>query len=508
MNQIFKHIASSNNNNALCISNKFYSYRELEIKAATIQEEIENNYAHTDIFGLVFNDDLETYATIIAIWASGKGFILLEDDQDKELNLQNIQKTSCSVIFNTNYIITDKIDFIEQLIIINPNELISTQLNLKPKFHENNTFFLYSTNTIELPKDILHYKWKDCKIALENFSKLKITLNSKDKILSFFKLSHPLSIFTFILSLRSGACFFTTPNKINRAFITFSMVDEHNLTFSFTTPYAIKMLEPFFEDIALKSLKNLLISGDILSTKHIQNILKCAPNATIYNTDYSPYVFGISAAIEIDDISQLETHNQTISAGYPLESIKYLALNHNKSLLKPGEIGELYIQNQKSSHNTSFLNDNKLLDDNTNLSTNFDNLDDHVLYKTGIIGFINNNNAIIKTANIHKQIIVNDIPIDLSLLEQYTTSITNNHDAIAIAFKNIFGYTEIHLFIQNLSIDTNTIYQELKTKLPEYLLPNQIHNINQIPIDDNSLIDYSKIIEIIQEKEKPYLTLY
>ena len=505
MNQIFKHITTSNNNDALCINNKFYTYCDLENKAASIKHEIISNYSYTDIFGLVFNDDFETYATIIAIWASGKGFILLEDDQDKEINFQKIQKTSCSVIFNTNYIISDQIDFIEQFIIINPNELNQNQHPLIATTNEKNTFFLTSINTINSSLDIIQYKWLDFIIAQENFSNLKISILSNDKVLSFFRFSHPLSIFTFLLTLQSGACFFTTPNKINRAFITFSMVDEHNITFSFTTPHAIRMLEPFFEDIALKSLKQLIISGDILNTKHIQNILQCAPNASIFNTDYTPYVLGISAAIEIDDISQLETYNSTISSGYPLDSIKYLVLNHNKSLLKPGEIGEFYIQNTKSTHDSSYLNEQKLLDDNTSSSLNFDNLDDHTLYKTGIIGFINNNNAIIKTANIYKQIIVNEIPIDLSILEQHTTYITKNQDTIAIAYENIFGFSEIHLFIQNLSIDTNNVYQYLKTKLPDYLLPHQIHNINQIPIDNNSFIDYPKIIDIIQEKEKNYL---
>jgi D-alanine--poly(phosphoribitol) ligase subunit 1 len=506
MNQIFKHITNNNSNDALCINNKFYTYCNLENKATSIKHEITSNYSYTDIFGLVFNDDFETYATIIAIWATGKKFILLEDDQDKDINFQKIQKTSCSVIFNTNYIIADNVDFIEQLTIINPNEIKkTTNTKLTTSSTPNDTFFITSHKPFNSESEIIQYNWTDFKHATERLNKINIKLDQNDKILSFFKFSHPLSIFTFALSIQTGACYFTTSNKINRAFITFSMVDEYNISFSFTTPYAIKMLEPFFEDIALHSLKYLIITGDSLCFNHTQNILKCAPNATIFNTDTSPYVLGITSAIEIDDIAQLETHNNFISSGYPLDSIKYLTLDHNKSIIKNGEIGELYIQNKKSNSSPYYLYQNKLLDDNTSSSLNIDNLDDHTLYKTGIIGFINNNNAIIKTANIFKQIIINEIPIDLSILEQYTTNITKSQDTIAIAYENIFGFSEIHLFIQNLSIDTNTIYQYLKTKLPDYLLPHQIHNINQIPIDNNSLIDYQKIINIIQEKEKTHL---
>ncbi|MDD4576475.1 MAG: AMP-binding protein [Bacteroidales bacterium] len=494
---ILSNVHKKNNNNSLCINNEFYTYSQLAKIAAKIQQEIKTKHPFERVFGVVLEDDINTYASIVAIWSCGKAYCLLNPDGTRQDNYELIQKTGCNVIFDASYIISEALDFPDPYIFVNPEEIPSSDINLKIKLIQSG-IFLYTQHKREYQKsELIQFKWEDVVNAIENIKKTNITANSKGKILSFFSLSHTLSVFSFLISLKAGACFYSIPNKKNRAFTTFSMVEEHGITHAFTTPHAVKMLEPFFYDIPLSSLHYLIVTGDILHLKHAQSLGKCAPNASVYNTSSSPYIFGITAAIEINDLSHTQSYNGLISAGYPLNNIKFRTLSSEKNILSTGEIGQLYVQNTAVEYSTIYNNENNLMDDNTNQLFEHD-LDNYHIYGTEIIGFINDNNAIIPVANIFQQININGILVDLSLLEKLATEFTNAKELVAITYKNFFDFEEIHLFIQNLSIDTNVIYQHLRKNLPEYLLPRQIHNIKQIPIDENCLIDYPELLRIIK----------
>lgn len=495
---ILSNVHKKNNNNSLCINNEFYTYSQLAKIAAKIQQEIKTKHPFERVFGVVLEDDINTYASIVAIWSCGKAYCLLNPDGTRQDNYELIQKTGCNVIFDASYIISEALDFPDPYIFVNPEEIPSSDINLKIKLIQSD-IFLYTQHKREYQKsELIQFKWEDVVNAIENIKKTNITANSKGKILSFFSLSHTLSVFSFLISLKAGACFYSIPNKKNRAFTTFSMVEEHGITHAFTTPHAVKMLAPFFYDIPLSSLHYLIVTGDILHIKHAQNLQDCAPNASLYNTCSSPFIFGITAAIEIDDVSQVQSYNGIISYGYPLNNIKYRTLSPDKNILFTSEIGELYVQNTAVEYSTIYNNENQLLDDNINQFSD-QNLDNHPLYSTDIIGFLNDNNAIIPIANIFQKININGILVDLSLVEKHAAELINPNNLIAITYKNFFDFEEIHLFIENLSIDTNIIFQHLRKNLPDYLLPRQIHKINQIPINEDCLIDYPKLRKIIRE---------
>ncbi|MDD2412196.1 MAG: AMP-binding protein [Bacteroidales bacterium] len=503
---ILSNIHKKNYNNALCINNEFYTYRDLAIIAAKIQNEIKTNYPFERVFGVAFEDDINTYASVIAIWSSGKAYCLLNPDGNREDNYELIQKTGCSVIFNSSYILSKALDFTDQYTIINPNEIPATDTNLRIAFGSYNIFLFTQYKNGQTSSELIQFRWEDVVNAIENIKKTNISLNSKGRVLSFFSFSHNLSVFSFLISIKAGACFYSIPNKKNRAFITFSMVEEYSITHAFTTPHAVKMLEPFFYDIPLSSLHYLIVTGDILPVKHAQNLQKCAPNAVLYNTSSSPFIFGITAAIEIDESSKLHSFNGLVSFGYPLNNIKYRTLSPDKSILNTGEIGELYIQNTAVEYSTIYNNENNLLDDNSKNKISEQNLDNHYLYKTGAVGYINDDNAIIPVANIYQKINMNGILVDLSLLEKHAVESSNSKEVIAVTYNNFFGFDEIHLFIQNLSMDTSLIFQHLRNNIPEYLLPQQIHNIDQIPINEDCLVDYPELLRIIRGNSVAFFT--
>lgn len=61
--------------NAFCIDGNYYTYKDLGKKIAAIRCQLSN--IEGEYIGLVANDDLETYASIFAIWMEGKCYVPL-----------------------------------------------------------------------------------------------------------------------------------------------------------------------------------------------------------------------------------------------------------------------------------------------------------------------------------------------------------------------------------------------------------------------------------------------
>ncbi len=499
----FKNINSENSNVALCIEGEFYTYSQLFHMSAQMYHLINDRYNNEKVIGVSLFNDLSTYASIIAVWASNKALVILDAEKSFEHNYNLVQKTQCRVILNSSDIIYDSIDLTDQAEILNTNGFFENEIySLSFNLEIQNEFYYFIVNDFHKSNNLIQYKWNDVLIAFNSSAYFNFKLNSSDKFLSFFDFTHPLSIFTFLLSLNSGACFYTTPTKINRAFTTYSMVDEYQITFSFTTPYAIKQLEPFFEDITLWSLKYLFIAGDLLLDKHASRMLECASNAYIYNVGYSPFIFGMYSAYEIEDADSLITHDNIVSCGKPFSGYSVNILNPSSDELRPGEIGEFLIANTNVSYTTLFNNENGLLDDT--VGNEYQMLSDDFKYKTGDVGFVNEDGLLMPVSTVFKQVVIDNIPLYLNVLEKQTRKLLHSNDVIAVIYKTIVGYEEIHLFVQNLSIDSYLLFNQLKFKVPDYLLPAQIHNTRSIPNDDNYFIDYNAIIKMLKEDENSF----
>lgn len=503
LTEIFNHINPENLNSVLCIDGEFYSYEHLYSKSAQISGLIDNKFYNEKVIGVAFFNDITTFASIVSVWANGKTLVILDAEKDYEYNYNLIQKSKCRLVLSSSDIIYDSTDLSDIVEYVNTTALSNDYIEpLRFVINPNNEFYFSLNTNFNNINELIQYKWNDVAVSINTSSFFNFKFNSGDKFLSFFDFPHPLSIFTFLLSLKSGACYFTTPSKTNRAYAAYSIIDEYQITFSFITPYAIKQLEPFFEDISLWSLKYLLIVGDFLYNKYNSGILKCASNAYIYNVSYSPFIFGLFSAYEIENTDTIVAYDNVVTKGKPFDGFSVIILSPFNDELRPGEIGQIILKNNHVDYSSFYIHENELLDDE--ISNDFHIPFDNYLYKTETIGFINDEGMIIPVSTIHKQIIIENIPLNLSLLEKSTRKILQNEDVVSIIYTNMVGYDEIHLYIQNLSMSNNDLFMKLKSNLPEYLLPTQIHNINAIPINDNCFIDYASLYNMLKNAENSF----
>ena len=66
---------------AFCINETFYTYRQFGEHISKIRIRLNKLDSNEIYYGLVANDDIETYAAIWALWLEGKTYIPLHPNQ-------------------------------------------------------------------------------------------------------------------------------------------------------------------------------------------------------------------------------------------------------------------------------------------------------------------------------------------------------------------------------------------------------------------------------------------
>ena len=85
---------------AFCIANQFFTYGQLSHCVSKVRERLKP--FSDEYIGLVANDDLMTYASIIAIWLEGKCYVPLHPHQPLARNKDIIRQVGISTLLDSS----------------------------------------------------------------------------------------------------------------------------------------------------------------------------------------------------------------------------------------------------------------------------------------------------------------------------------------------------------------------------------------------------------------------
>lgn len=102
LNQIIDSMISFSSRNAFCISEKFFTYAQLGKCVSKIRTAIQQCTFHNSKVGLVINDDLETYASIIALWLEGDCYVPLHPNWPLERCLDICEQVELDLILDSS----------------------------------------------------------------------------------------------------------------------------------------------------------------------------------------------------------------------------------------------------------------------------------------------------------------------------------------------------------------------------------------------------------------------
>ena len=90
IDQLINSIEKFSNNNAFCINEQFFTYEQFAQNISKVRDKLQLAEVKNKNIGLVVNDDIETYASIFAIWFEGYAYVPLHPSQPHERSLEII----------------------------------------------------------------------------------------------------------------------------------------------------------------------------------------------------------------------------------------------------------------------------------------------------------------------------------------------------------------------------------------------------------------------------------
>ncbi|MEG2772225.1 MAG: AMP-binding protein, partial [Alistipes sp.] len=105
ISKVLEVIQNFPNRNALCIEGKYYTYQEFGHYISKIRCRVSSECCHSignDGVGLVVNNDIETYASIFALWLEGKFYVPLHPNQPIDRCMDIVHQVAISSILDSS----------------------------------------------------------------------------------------------------------------------------------------------------------------------------------------------------------------------------------------------------------------------------------------------------------------------------------------------------------------------------------------------------------------------
>ena len=481
--------------NAFCINEKFFTYKDFREVISKIKIQIAEN--EDDVMGLVVNDDIETYASIFAIWSEGKAYTPLNPDVPAERNQSIIDQLNIKTLLDSS----DNLELFENAKTVSTKRLKSIELNYKELFFkevedQKNAYILFTSGSTGTPKGVPITR-ENLACFVEAFWKMGYDINQEDRCLQMFELTFDLSVMSYLIPLLKGACVYTIPkNKIKYSYI-YELMDEHELTVALMVPSILNYLRPYFDEIDCPKMKYSLFCGEALFQSITDEWAKCIPNARIDNV-YGPTEDTIFCSVyTYNRDGSNEAKNDILSIGKSMYHNYMDVFDEDNNIVNTDEIGELCLSGKQLTPgyiNNDRLNQEKFF---------FTELSGETIrfYRTGDLCIKNPTGNFDFIGRKDSQVKIQGYRIELGEIEHHCRDFLKEINPVAIPFQNKTNNTEIVLFIE--THEQNVVVNELKeylyAKLPAYMVPTQYYFVPKFPVNSSDKIDRVKLKKNIKE---------
>ena len=183
--------------NCFCIKDKYYTYRELSILTAKIQQEIRNQYTETTPVGLVNNDDIYTYASILALWYEGLAYVPLHPLQPIARCIDIIDQVNIQLIIDS----TELSRYVDKYNVLYPQNNSNTDV-VFPVINniddEALCYILFTSGSTGKPKGV-QLNRRNITSFVAAFENAGIVLSHEDRCLQCFDLTFDVSVQSYLM---------------------------------------------------------------------------------------------------------------------------------------------------------------------------------------------------------------------------------------------------------------------------------------------------------------------
>jgi D-alanine--poly(phosphoribitol) ligase subunit 1 len=470
--------------NAFCIDDNHYTYAALASRVSAIQRLLSSSFPGSERIGILISNTIDTYAAIVAIMLSGKTYIPIHPGHPPERIANIIAQADLDLILSG----ADE-PVLTATTHINTAKLQSAGVDIfmqKGDISQDFVYILFTSGSTGVPKGT-PLTYSNLESFINAFGQLGYQLTPDDRHLQMFDLTFDLSVMSYLVPLITGGCVYTLPDKGMKFTNVYRILEEYNITFALMVPSILTALRPYFHEIDLPAMRYSLFCGEALYTATANAWMQCVPNARIDNV-YGPTeatIFCMTYTLPPDN--GIQENNGIVCIGQPMAAMEAVIVATGGNEATSGEKGELCLYGPQVT--PGYLDPEKS-------KSAFKELNDKIYYKTGDIAFRNADGIYFYCGRVDHQVKIQGFRIELSEVEHHAR-ISANCNAVAIVTTNLQGMAQIELILEGENMSKAPLLEKLKTCLPSYMMPGEIHFLSVFPLNINGKTDRKEIEKLI-----------
>lgn len=316
-----------------------------------------------------------------------------------------------------------------------------------------------------------------------------------DRCTQLFELTFDLSGHDMFVTWNAGACLFV-PHR-SMALFSADLVVSQELTVWFSVPSVVAelMRSRKLTPSAFQSLRLAFFCGERMPIELAQAMKIAAPNAQIVNI-YGPTEATIAFTHFAWDGNDLPEICTDLPIGYPLPEQQVFLLDSKHQPVPPNTVGEMYLVGSqvsdgywKNSKQTAARYHNLTLNNKTPLHA----------YSTGDLAIEVPGLGLVFRGRIDDQVKLHGIRIKLGAIEAAVRQVSGNQQAAAIVWPQDYP-EKLIVYVEKGNISATDVLEKCQNLLPHHEQPNEIVEIDRLPLTSNGKMDRKKLVALYRER--------
>nr|BFF38238.1 hypothetical protein BACY1_00430 [Tenacibaculum mesophilum] len=459
-------------------------YNETRISYGSLFDEVEKFSAYLletynvqvgDHVVLIGGRSERTIISLLAILKLGAVYVPVDNEYPKSRIDYIIQDSNPTLII-AEVTLSFRLEAFEIPLIYNDYRLYTKgykPLKEEIKIQQDDlSYICYTSGSTGKPKGVM-IPQKSVVDYIKTFTDYFKLVNT-DVVIQQSSISFDTSIEEILPTLYSGAKLVILPDGGRNVEAIISTINNNGVSILSTTPLVINELNRYCNQLS-RFPRAIISGGDTLGGSYIDQLLE---ETTIFNT-YGPTEFTVCASFH-----QIVNKEDSNTIGHPIANHTIYLLDDEMNPVVDGAIGEMFIEGAGMAK--GYLNNNK----ETAKYFVSNPFNEGLFYKTGDLAYRNDKQELIFCGRKDNQVKINGYRIELIEIDKALQELSGILNCISTA-KSDTNNTKhlVTYYVGSNDISKETIRTFLMEKLPHYMVPDYIVQLEEIPQNSNGKID-------------------
>ena len=479
----------------LFVAGRLSTYRELEADCRAIEESIRRRGLADSgrRVGLIYARSQYSYAAIIAILRANCVYVPLNPKAPAERLLKVIADAGIDAI------LVDQADELSDEVrsallqrpanvqVISSTDAVDASSVIAPEASEAPpaiAYIIYTSGSTGVPKGVAISHESACR-CMEKVEAL-FEATEQDRFTQFCALSFDYSLVEIFVCWKAGAALFVPAAA--EALVPLNFAIAHEITVWFSVPSLASFLLKLglLKENVLPHVRLSLFGGEALPFELVHSWAVAAPGGKILNL-YGPTEVTIVSTSYLCDV-RTAPHFGTVPIGTTLPDLSFRIVESERIVEVEGQPGELWLSgdqlakgywNNTAATEAAFVR-SMSIDGGT---SRWYRTGDLVSFKKGVgIGF---------HGRLDRQVKLRGLRIELQEIEAVLREVAGCAIAAVVPIRNAAGLCErITAYCDRLTADEAVIRERCLARLPPYMIPERVTELEEFPLSGNGKIDY------------------